>query len=182
MCSPGVRPIPRCQAWFPSESCFRGSPLTNCLKHLPERDSLVAQSVKRLLARQETQVRSPCWEDPLEEGTATHSSILAWRIRQRSLADYNPLGHTESDTTEATYHAHACTHLKAPCKAKKTISRKELIIKGGKEGASTQVTSRQLARSWGSGPVPPPTYGLSGKPGHVCVEGCPWQGSPGTGP
>ena len=29
---------------------------------------------------QETQVRSLGWEDPLEEGMATHSSILAWRI------------------------------------------------------------------------------------------------------
>ena len=29
---------------------------------------------------QETQVRSLDWEDPLEEGMATHSSILAWRI------------------------------------------------------------------------------------------------------
>ena len=29
---------------------------------------------------QETQVRSLYWEDPLEEGKATHSSILAWRI------------------------------------------------------------------------------------------------------
>ena len=29
------------------------------------------------------QVRSLGWEDPLEEGTATHSSILAWRIPQR---------------------------------------------------------------------------------------------------
>ena len=28
----------------------------------------------------ETQVRSPGWEDPLEEGRAIHSSILAWRI------------------------------------------------------------------------------------------------------
>ena len=28
----------------------------------------------------ETQVQSPDWEDPLEEGMATHSSILAWRI------------------------------------------------------------------------------------------------------
>ena len=28
----------------------------------------------------ETQVRSLGWEDPLEEGVATHSSILAWRI------------------------------------------------------------------------------------------------------
>ena len=29
---------------------------------------------------QETQVQSPDWEDPLEKGMATHSSILAWRI------------------------------------------------------------------------------------------------------
>ena len=29
---------------------------------------------------QETQVQSLGWEDPLEEGTATHFSILAWRI------------------------------------------------------------------------------------------------------
>ena len=33
--------------------------------------------VKNLPARQETQVRSLGWEDPLEEGTATQSSILA---------------------------------------------------------------------------------------------------------
>ena len=36
--------------------------------------------VKNLLAVQETQVRSLGQEDPLEEGRATHSSILAWRI------------------------------------------------------------------------------------------------------
>ena len=42
--------------------------------------SLVAQTVKNLLAMQETWVRSLGWEDPLEEGMATHSSILAWRI------------------------------------------------------------------------------------------------------
>ena len=41
---------------------------------------LVAQMVKNLLALQETPVRSLGWEDPLEEGVATHSSILAWRI------------------------------------------------------------------------------------------------------
>ena len=29
---------------------------------------------------EETQVPSLCWEDPLEEGMATHSSVLAWRI------------------------------------------------------------------------------------------------------
>ena len=42
--------------------------------------SLVAQTVKNPPAIQETWVRSLGWEDPLEEGMATHSSILAWRI------------------------------------------------------------------------------------------------------
>ena len=41
---------------------------------------LVAQLVKNLLAMRETWVRSLGWEDPLEKGKATHSSILAWRI------------------------------------------------------------------------------------------------------
>ena len=42
--------------------------------------SLVAQMVKNLPAMRETWVQSQGWEDPLEEGMATHSSILAWRI------------------------------------------------------------------------------------------------------
>ena len=42
--------------------------------------SLLAQLVKNLLAMQETQVRFLGWEDLLK-GMATHSSILAWRIR-----------------------------------------------------------------------------------------------------
>ena len=41
---------------------------------------LVAQLVKNLPAVWETWVRSLDWEDLLEEGMATHSSILAWRI------------------------------------------------------------------------------------------------------
>ena len=40
----------------------------------------MAQQVKNLPAMQETQVKSLGWEDPLEKGMATHSSILAWRI------------------------------------------------------------------------------------------------------
>ena len=43
-------------------------------------DSLVAQMVKNSPAMQETWVRSLGWEDPLEEGMATHCSVLAWRI------------------------------------------------------------------------------------------------------
>ena len=42
--------------------------------------SLVTQLVKNLTAMQETWVQSLGWEDPLEKGMATHSSILAWRI------------------------------------------------------------------------------------------------------
>ena len=42
--------------------------------------SLVAQIVKNLSAMQETWVGSLGWEDPLEKGMATHSTILAWRI------------------------------------------------------------------------------------------------------
>ena len=40
---------------------------------------MVAQLVKNLPAMKETQVQFLDWEDPLEEGMATHSSILAWR-------------------------------------------------------------------------------------------------------
>ena len=42
--------------------------------------SLVAQLVKNPPTMQETWVRSLGWEDPLEKGKATHSSILAWEI------------------------------------------------------------------------------------------------------
>ena len=42
--------------------------------------SFVAQLVKNPPAMRETSLRSLGWEDPLEKGKATHSSILAWRI------------------------------------------------------------------------------------------------------
>ena len=42
--------------------------------------SLVAQMIKILPAMGETWVQSLGWEDPLEKGMATHSSILAWKI------------------------------------------------------------------------------------------------------
>ena len=40
----------------------------------------MAQTVKNLPAMQETWIQSLGWEDPLEKGTATRSSILAWEI------------------------------------------------------------------------------------------------------
>ena len=48
-------------------------------------------------------VQSLGQEDPLEEGMATHPSILAWRIHgQRTLARYSPGGRKELDMTEVT--------------------------------------------------------------------------------
>ena len=46
------------------------------------RASLGTQLVENLPAMQETWVWWLGWENPLEKGTATHSSILAWRIPQ----------------------------------------------------------------------------------------------------
>ena len=45
-----------------------------------QQQQLVAQTVKNLPAMQETWVQSLDWEDPLEKGIASHSSVLAWRI------------------------------------------------------------------------------------------------------
>ena len=57
--------------------------------------------VKNPPAMRETWVQSLDWEDPLEEGMASHSSILAWRIlMDRSLAAYTPWIHKELDMTE----------------------------------------------------------------------------------
>ena len=64
--------------------------------------SLVAQLVKNPPAMWETQVQSLGWKDPLEEGMAAHSSILAWRIlmdRGAWQAAYSPWGCKESDMT-----------------------------------------------------------------------------------
>ena len=56
---------------------------------------------------QENQVPSLSWEDPLEKGMATHFSILAWRMPwTEEPGTYGPKSRKESDTTEATKHAH----------------------------------------------------------------------------
>ena len=52
--------------------------------------SLVAQMIKNLPAMQETWVRSLGWEDLLEKGMATHSSILGESHGQGSLVGYSP--------------------------------------------------------------------------------------------
>ena len=49
---------------------------------------LVTQTVKNLPTMQETQVQPLGWEDHLEKGMATHSSILAWRIPWTEESDW----------------------------------------------------------------------------------------------
>ena len=71
----------------------------------------MAQTVKNLPVMWGTWVQSLGWEDPLEEGMATHSGILAWRIpRDRGVwQTTGPWGHKELDTTERLSIAH-CPH------------------------------------------------------------------------
>ena len=68
-----------------------------------------AQWLKKLPTMQEMPeiwVRFLGWEDPLEDGMATHSSTLAWRIPWTEEAGrLQSIGRKESDTTEATEHS-----------------------------------------------------------------------------
>ena len=62
---------------------------------------MVAQMIKNLPIVQGTRVQSLGWEDPLEKGKATHSSILAWRSHEpRSLVGYSVWGCKELNMTE----------------------------------------------------------------------------------
>ena len=77
-------------------SIVRGFPSGSALKNSP-----VMQETQQM------QVRSLGWGEPLEEGMATHSSILPGESHgQRSLAAYSPWGCKESDTTGTIEHAH----------------------------------------------------------------------------
>ena len=68
--------------------------------------SYVAQMVKNLSVMQETCVQPLGWEDPLEKGMSTHSSVLAGESHgQRSLAGYSPWGQKESDIIEWLTHS-----------------------------------------------------------------------------
>ena len=75
--------------WIPGSGRSPGEGIGYLLKY--SWASLVAQNVKNPPAMWETWVRS-LWEDPLEEGMATHFSIPAWGIPhgQRSLEGYSP--------------------------------------------------------------------------------------------
>ena len=73
----GVEPMPSSSK---TEYSISSSMYSNLFPLMLFRVSLVAQTVKNSPAMQETRIRSLGWEDPLEKGMATHSSVLAWII------------------------------------------------------------------------------------------------------
>ena len=75
---------------------------------------LVAQKVKNLPTMQETWVGSLVWEDPLEEGMATHCSILAWRIPwTEEPGGLQSTGLQRVRQDKVTKHTHLQKHLKS---------------------------------------------------------------------
>ena len=109
--------------------------------------SLVAQKVKNPPAMRETWVQSLGREDPLEEGMATHSSILVWRIPMdrgawwatvhrvtKSQTQLKQLSmhacthrHTQTQTQTHT-HTHTHTHTYMQCSGKKSEHKTNLIV------------------------------------------------------
>ena len=83
----------------------------------------MVQLVKNLPAMWETWVRSLGWEDPLEKGKATHSSILAWRIPRTIQSS----GCKESDTSN--FHSKLLFHHKNSAKKKKMYFNQENVYK-----------------------------------------------------
>ena len=90
-----------------SPTPWRVGPAEITEPHIYNQVSLGAQTIKNLPAMQETRLRFLGREDPLEEETATHPSILAWRIPwTEEPGAHSPWGHKESDTTKRLTHTH----------------------------------------------------------------------------
>ena len=70
---------------------------------------MVAKMVNNLSAMQETQIQSLGWEDPLDKGMATHSSILAWKISWTEEPDgLQSWACKQSDISECLTLSHTC--------------------------------------------------------------------------
>ena len=79
-------------------------PFPSLCHALPSVASLVAQLVKNLSAVYGTWVRFLGWEDPPEKGTATHSSILAWRIPRTKRAWQTIVHRVAKSRTLSNFH------------------------------------------------------------------------------
>ena len=87
--------------------------------YIYSRASLVSHLVKNPPAMQETWVQSLGWEDPLEKGTVTHSSILAWKIPWTIIV----CGVTKSRLRDLTLSLHFhCRYISANFSIRSTLS------------------------------------------------------------
>ena len=89
----------------------------------------IAQTVKNLLAMQETWVQSLGQEDPLEREMAIHSSTLAWRIPWTEEPTVD--GATKSQTPLSDEHTH--------CSSPVTNAALQLVVKGGSPFTKTNI-------------------------------------------
>ena len=86
----------------------------------------MAQKLKNPPTKPKTQVQSLAWEDPLQEETATHSSILAWRISW-TVACQAPLS-MESQESDMTYRLNDHHHNKNGVKITLFISSQGHVL------------------------------------------------------
>ena len=127
--------------------------------------SLEAQRVKNLPAMQETWVQSLGWEDSLEKGMATHSSILAWRtwtevpLRLQSTGSQvvgqdwgtNTSGVLYDDLTFANDHHHKSSNELSPHKAITMLLTISLMLQRVQQNTATE----QLTYNWRFVPLNP---------------------------
>ena len=127
--------------------------------------------------RKQRRHRFDPWEDPLEEGMATHSSILARKVPWREEPmGCSPWGHKESKTAEATEHARTHTHTH-------THTQEVPSIPATTHSHSTQSPRRPHSHRpvSSSPPIPSPIICLqtavqtqiSKSPGHACFSSGP---------
>ena len=93
--------------WIFSFSSYAVNPSLICPSHSRKWASLVAQRVKNPPAMWDTWAWSLGWEDPLEEGMATHSSVLAWRIPTEEPGGLQSIGSKRVGHDWATKHSTA---------------------------------------------------------------------------
>ena len=111
--------------------------------------SLVAQTVKSLSAMRETWVRSLGWEDPLEEGMATHSSILAgrmpWTEEPGGLQSVGPQSRPQLSAAQLTTPSHQSPRRGGAGLTVRLVSWPSLSLEGQRASGSEDRLGTQAA-------------------------------------
>ena len=137
--------------------------LVDCFMLHNQWASLMAQLVKNPPAMQETWVQSLGWEDLLEEGMETHSSILAWRI---------PMG---KEAWQAT--VHRVEQLSSVAKSRTQLSTCWIWLPSWLSGKESAYQYRRCGFNPWVGKI---SWGRKWQPTPVFLPGeCPWTEEPG---